>query len=77
MQDLCSNFKETFMKIMKAKKMTNIINLIMAETERDRDREHYEELMTAAYNLWGFLYYDMGCANPPDEIGKGSGKFEF
>ena len=41
MQDLCSNFKETFMKIMKAKKMTNIINLIMAETERDRDREHY------------------------------------
>ena len=51
MQDLCSNFKETFMKIMKAKKMTNIINLIMAETERDRDREHYEELMTAAYRL--------------------------
>ena len=77
MQNLYSNFKETFMKIMKAKKMTNIINQIWAETERDRDREHYEELMTAAYNLWGFLYYDMGCANPPDEIGKGSGKFEF
>ena len=73
MQDLCSNFKETFMKIMKAKKMTNIINLIMAETERDRDREHYEELMTAAYNLWGFLYYDLGCANPPVDIWEGSG----
>lgn len=77
MQDLCSNFKETFMKIMKAKKMTNIINWIWAETERDRDREHYEELMTAAYNLWGFLNYDLGCSNPPDEIWEGSGKFEF
>lgn len=49
----------------------------MAETERDRDREHYEELMTAAYNLWGFLNYDLGCANPPDETWEGSGKFEF
>ena len=49
----------------------------MDEVARDRDGENYEELMTAAYNLWGFLYYDMGCANPPDEIGKGSGKFEF
>lgn len=77
MQNLYSNFKETFMKIMKAKKMTNIINQIWAETERDRDREHYEELMTAAYNLWGFLNYDLGCANPPDEIWEGSGKFEF
>ena len=49
----------------------------MDEAARDRDREHYEELMTAAYNLWGFLYYDMGCAFPPDEIGQGGGKFEF
>lgn len=77
MQNLYSYFKESFMKIMKAKKMTDIINQIMDEAARDRDREHYEELMTAAYNLWGFLYYDMGCAFPPDEIGQGGGKFEF
>lgn len=77
MKDLYSNFKEYFMKAMKAEKMTNTINQIMDEVARDRDGEHYEELMTAAYNLWGFLYYDMGCAYPPDEIGGGSGKFEF
>jgi hypothetical protein len=33
--------------------------------------------MTAAYNLWGFLNYDLGCSNPPDEIWESSGKFEF
>ena len=49
----------------------------MDEVARDRDGENYEELMTAAYNLWGFLNYDLGCSNPPDEIWEGSGKFEF
>lgn len=33
--------------------------------------------MTAAYNLWGFLNYDLGCSNPPDEIWKAAASLNF
>ncbi len=37
---------------------------------------NYGEIMAAAYNLWGFLYYDMGCEYPPHEPVK-EGAFDF
>ena len=46
---------------MNQKEIVDKLEEILACVSCSEYTYNYGEIMVAAYNLWGFLYYDMGC----------------
>ena len=61
---------------MNQKEIVDKLEEILACVSCSEYTYNYGEIMVAAYNLWGFLYYDMGCEYPSHEPVK-EGAFDF
>lgn len=67
-------------KNMTATEMANCVNEMMEQVafHAKEPINNYCDLMEAAFNLYGFLYYDAGCRWREDELPKEGGEpFEF
>lgn len=51
-------------KKMSPEEMTRRVNEIIDQAWIYREAQSYGELMVAAYNLYGLLYYDFGVEHP-------------